>query len=156
MSLSSVKAFFAEHAPEIGIIELSRSTATVAQAAEGHGVEPAQIAKTLALRLQQEVILIVTRGDARIDNRKFRALFSAKPRMLGLDEVEAETGHPVGGVCPFGLIKPHRIYCDISLRSFDEVVPAAGAPNAAVRIDPHQMAQIVSAEWIDVCDLSLR
>jgi len=153
MSLSSVKSFFAEKAPDIDVIELPRSTATVALAAEGHGVEPAQIAKTLALRVADEVILIVTRGDARLDNKKSKALFATKARMLGFDEVEEETGHPVGGVCPFGLVKPHKVYCDISLKAFDEVVPAAGAPHAAVKINPHRMAALSSAEWIDVSDL---
>lgn len=153
MSLSSVKSFLAAHAPEITIIELQQSTATVTLAAEGHGVEPAQIAKTLALRVADDVILIVTRGDARLDNKKYKARFATKPRMLALDEVEEETGHPVGGVCPFGLAKPHRIYCDISLKAFGEVVPAAGAPNAAVRINPDRMAQLAAAEWIDVSDI---
>ncbi len=153
MSLSSVKAFFAEKAPDITVIELEQSTATVAQAAEGHGVTPGQIAKTLALRVGDEVILIVTRGDARLDNRKFKAKFATKAKMLGFDEVEAETGHPVGGVCPFGLVKQHTIYCDIALRAFDEVVPAAGATNAAVRISPVRMAELSDAAWIDVSDV---
>ena len=151
MSLSSVKSFFAEKAPDIDVIELPQSTATVALAAEGHGVEPAQIAKTLALRVADEVILIVTRGDARLDNKKYKALFATKARMLGFDEVEEETGHPVGGVCPFGLVKPHKVYCDISLRAFDEVIPAAGATNSAVRISPHRMAELTDAQWVDVC-----
>jgi len=152
MSLNSVKAFFAENAPDIAVIELEQSTATVAQAAEGHGVTPGQIAKTLALRVGGAIILIVTRGDARLDNRKFKAKFATKAKMLGLDEVEAETGHPVGGVCPFGLVKPHTIYCDVSLKAFDEVVPAAGATNAAVRINPIRMANLTGAEWIDVSE----
>lgn len=97
MSLASVKQFFSRHAPDIDVIELEQSTATVALAAEGHGVEPAQIAKTLALRVGDEIILIVTRGDARLDNKKYKARFGTKARMLGFDEVEAETGHPVGG-----------------------------------------------------------
>jgi prolyl-tRNA editing enzyme YbaK/EbsC (Cys-tRNA(Pro) deacylase) len=151
MSLSSVKAFFAEHAPDISVIELETSTATVELAAAGHGVAPAQIAKTLALRLSDGVILIATRGDARLDNKKFRDRFGAKAKMLGLDEVEAETGHPVGGVCLFGLPKPMPVYCDVSLRAFDIVVPAAGAINAAVHIAPERMAALTGAEWVDVC-----
>jgi prolyl-tRNA editing enzyme YbaK/EbsC (Cys-tRNA(Pro) deacylase) len=153
MSLSSVKAFFSEKAPDIDVIELEKSTATVAQAAEGHGVTPGQIAKTLALRVGEDIILIVIRGDARLDNRKFKAKFATKAKMLGFDEVEAETGHPVGGVCPFGLAKPHTVYCDVSLKTFDEVVPAAGATNAAVRINPIRMAELAGAEWIDVSDI---
>lgn len=152
MSISSVKTFFAEHAPDIAVIELAQSTATVALAAEGHGVEPAQIAKTLALRVADEVILIVTRGDARLDNKKYKARFSTKARMLGFEEVEEETGHPVGGVCPFGLAKPHKVFCDISLKAYDEVVPAAGSPHAAVRINPERMARLAAAEWIDVSE----
>lgn len=151
MSIQSVKAFFAEKAPDISVIELDASTATVALAAEGHGVEPGQIAKTLAFRVDDGVILIVARGDARIDNKKFKATIGGKPRMLPLDAVEAETSHPVGGVCPFGLPRPLPIYCDISLRAYDEVVPAAGAINAAVRISPQRMADLTGATWIDVC-----
>lgn len=151
MSIESVKAFFAANAPDITVIELETSTATVALAAEGHGVEPAQIAKTLAFRLDEGVILVVARGDARIDNKKFKAAFGAKPKMLPLDEVEAETSHPVGGVCPFGLPRPIPVYCDISLRDFDEVVPAAGAINAAVRVSPARLADLVNASWTDVC-----
>ncbi len=151
MSLSSVKAFFATHAPDITVIELETSTATVAEAAEGHGVEPGQIAKTLALRLSDAVILLVTGGNARLDNKKFKAQFMSKPRMLPLDEVEAETSHPVGGVCPFGLPKPMPIYCDVSLKDYDIVVPAAGGTKAALRIAPTRMAELVGGIWVDVC-----
>ncbi|SIQ57202.1 Cys-tRNA(Pro) deacylase, prolyl-tRNA editing enzyme YbaK/EbsC [Rhizobium sp. RU20A] len=151
MSLSSVKAFFADRAPDIAVIELAQSTATVELAAAGHSVEPAQICKTLALRLPDGVILIATRGDARLDNRKFRDRFGVKAKMLGLDEVEAETGHPVGGVCLFGLQRPLPVYCDVSLKAFDIVVPAAGAIHAAVRIAPDRMAALTGAAWIDVC-----
>lgn len=151
MSVQSVKSFFETHAPDISIIELDVSTATVEQAAAGHNVEPEQIAKTLAIRLGDDIVLVVTKGTARLDNKKFKAQFSSKPRMLGLDEVEQETGHPVGGVCPFGLAKPLKIYCDTSLKAYDEVVPAAGGIKAAVRISPMRMAELTKAEWIDVC-----
>ena len=151
MSLESVRAFLAANAPDIAIIELESSTATVALAAEGHGVLPAQIAKTLSLRVGERNLLVVTRGDARLDNRKAKAAFGGKPRMLSADEVVAVTGHPVGGVCPFGLATPLAVYCDISLRAFDEVVPAAGSTHSAVRIDPVRMAELVGAEWVDVC-----
>ncbi|OYR14967.1 YbaK/EbsC family protein [Brucella thiophenivorans] len=151
MSLESVKAFFAEKAPEIEVIELPTSTATVALAAEAHGVEPGQIAKTLSFSAKDQTILIVTRGDARIDNRKFKDRFGAKPRMLDAETVLIETSHPVGGVCPFGLPRDLPVYCDLSLKSFDEIVPAAGATNSAVRITPLKIAELVSAEWVDVC-----
>ena len=152
MSVASVKAFFAAHAPDIEILELDVSTATVELAAAGHGVAPEQIAKTLAIRVGEEIVLLATKGTARLDNKKFKARFASKPRMLPLDEVEHETGHPVGGVCPFGLANPLKVYCDISLRPFDEVVPAAGGVNAAVRIPPGRMAELTGAEWVDVCE----
>lgn len=151
MSLESVKAFFASRAPEVEVIELLTSTATVALAAEAHGVEPGQIAKTLSVAAKDQTILIVTRGDARLDNRKFKDRFGSKPRMLDAESVVAETSHPVGGVCPFGLPSALPIYCDVSLQAFAEVVPAAGATNSAVRIAPDRMADLVQAEWVDVC-----
>ncbi|WP_239952980.1 YbaK/EbsC family protein [Pantoea sp. Z09] len=152
MSLESVRQFFAEHAPDIEIIEMSQSTATVELAARVHGVAPGQIAKTLSLKVKDEVVLIVTRGDARLDNRKLKAALGAKARMLSVDEVVNWTGHPVGGVCPFGLENPLRIYCDESLRHFDEVLPAAGAIHSAVRISPQRMAELTQAQWVDVCE----
>ena len=152
MSVASVKAFFATHAPDIKVVELDVSTATVELAAAGHGVKPEQIAKTLAIRLGDEIVLVAAKGTARLDNKKFKARFSAKPRMLPLDEVERETGHPVGGVCPFGLARPLKVFCDISLQPYDEVVPAAGGTNAAVRISPSRMAELTDAQWIDVCE----
>lgn len=150
MSLASVKAFFAEHAPDLTVIETDASTATVALAAEAHGVEPGRIAKTLSLRLGDGVALLVTRGDARLDNQKFKAEFRAKAKMLEFAEVETETGHPVGGVCPFGLVKPLPIYLDVSLQDFDEVLPAAGAVNSAVRVTPERLAALTGGVWVDV------
>jgi prolyl-tRNA editing enzyme YbaK/EbsC (Cys-tRNA(Pro) deacylase) len=150
MSLASVTTFFATHAPDIAIQRYATSTATVALAAEALGVAPGQIAKTLTLWLDDEVVVLVARGDARLDNRKYKDCFGRKPRMLGLDEVERETGHPVGGVCPFGLARPLRVFCDASLRAFDVVYPAAGAPDAAVRITPERLAALTRAEWVDV------
>jgi prolyl-tRNA editing enzyme YbaK/EbsC (Cys-tRNA(Pro) deacylase) len=151
MSLDSVRAFLAEKAPDIAIIELESSTATVALAAEGHGVLPAQIAKTLSLRVGERNLLVVTSGIARLDNKKAKAALGGKPRMLSAEEVVAVTGHPVGGVCPFGLATPMTVYCDVSLKAFDEVVPAAGSTHSAVRIEPLRMAELVGAEWVDVC-----
>lgn len=151
MSLESVRTFFAENAPDISVIVTDRSSATVELAAQAHGVEPAQIAKTICLRAGDNVMLVVAKGTARLDNRKFKDAFSAKPRMLGADEVMALTSHPVGGVCPFGLPAPLPVYCDISLRHFEEVVPAAGATNAAVRIAPDRLVELTAAQWVDVC-----
>jgi prolyl-tRNA editing enzyme YbaK/EbsC (Cys-tRNA(Pro) deacylase) len=152
MTVESVRAFFAAHAPDIEILETSGSTATVEQAADGHGVQPAQIAKTLSFRVKDRVMLVVASGTARLNNRKIKDVLGGKPRMLSADEVSAITGHPVGGVCPFGLATPLPVYCDVSLRSFDEVVPAAGSINPALRIAPLRMAELVNAEWVDVCE----
>ena len=151
MSLETVRDFFARNAPDIEIIELDGSTATVELAALGHGVSPGQIAKTLSLKVQDRNFLLVTRGDARLDNKKAKAQFGGKVTMLGPEEVLFVTGHAVGGVCPFGLASPLPVYCDISLKDFDEVVPAAGSTRSAVKIAPARMAELVGAQWIDVC-----
>jgi prolyl-tRNA editing enzyme YbaK/EbsC (Cys-tRNA(Pro) deacylase) len=151
MSLQSVREFFLAQNLDIPIIELDVSTATVAQAAEAHGVEPGRIAKTLSFRLSDSrVILVVASGDARIENKKFKEVFG-KGKMLGLEEVVELTGHPVGGVCPFGLATPLPIYLDKSLQEFDEVLPAAGSTNSAVRISLAQLASVTDGQWVDVC-----
>jgi len=152
MSIESVRAFFAEKAPDIAVIEATTSSATVALAAEAYGVEPARIAKTLSLRIGERVILIVASGTARMDNKKVKAQFGAKPKMLSPDEVADITGHEVGGVCPFGLVSPLPVYCDVSLRAFDIVVPAAGSTHSAVKITPARLAELTAAEWVDVCE----
>lgn len=151
MSLLSVRQFFQDHAPDVAVIVTEASSATVALAAEAHGVEPDQIAKTICLRIGEDVVLVVTAGTRRLDNRKFKDRFGVKPRMLDAETVVEMTSHPVGGVCPFGLPMPLKIYCDVSLKSWDEVVPAGGATNAAVRIAPQRMAELVDAEWADLC-----
>jgi prolyl-tRNA editing enzyme YbaK/EbsC (Cys-tRNA(Pro) deacylase) len=153
MSLDSVRAFFAEKAPDISVFESTRSSATVPLAAEAYGVEPARIAKTLCLRVGERVVLIVTSGTSRMNNRKVKASFGGKPKMLSLEEVAGITGHEVGGVCPFGLKTPLPIYCDVSMKAFDTVVPAAGSTRSAVKIAPERMAQLVGAEWVDVCEV---
>lgn len=153
MSEASVRAFFATHAPDIAIIDQGISTATVLEAAAALGVEPARIAKTLSLRVGDQVVLVCTRGDARLNNGKAKAALGAKPRMLGADEVEAITGHPIGGVCPFGLTAPLAIYCDISLQAFDTVFPAAGSRTTSVELTPDRLAALTGGQWIDICTL---
>ena len=150
MSQQSVRAFLAEHAPDIEILETPTSTATVALAATAHGVAPGQIAKTLSLWLKGEPILVVMSGDARLDNRKYKDRFGAKAKMLDAAEVLEATSHPVGGVCPFGLPRALRVYADVSLRAYDVVVPAAGDTHSALRIAPERLAQLSEAEWVDV------
>jgi len=151
MSLASVRAFFEAHQIKMPIVELEAITSTVALAAQAHGVEPGRIAKTLAFKLADgKVFLLVASGDARIDNNKFKTAFG-KGKMLALDQVEALTGHPVGGVCPFGLATDLPVYLDRSLLAFDEVLPAAGSVNSALRISPQLMAELTQGQWVDAC-----
>ena len=153
MSLESVRRWLAEHAPDLELIEVAQSTATVDTAARALGVEPARIAKTLAVRTGDKVFLLVARGDARLDNSKCKAEFGARPRMLAAEETLALTGHPVGGVCPFGLASPLPIYLDISLQPFDMVYPAAGSLNTSVRVTPDRLFELVGSRWVDLCRL---
>lgn len=153
MSLESVRAWLAEHAPDLRLIAVTQSTATVTEAAAALGVAPARIAKTLAVRAGDETFLLVARGDARLDNAKTKAEFRARPRMLGSEETLAWTGHPVGGVCPFGLARPIPVYCDVSLRAFDLVYPAAGSLNTSVEVAPARLFDLVGTRWVDICRL---
>ncbi|RYE01254.1 MAG: YbaK/EbsC family protein [Sphingomonadales bacterium] len=153
MGVEAARAWLAAHAPELRLIEGTASTATVADAAAALGVEPARIAKTLALRVGDTVLLVVARGDARLDNQKCKAAFGAKPKMLDAEEAEALTGHPVGGVCPFGLATDLPVYCDVSIRAFATVFPAGGSRTASVEVAPERLAELVSRRWVDVCKL---
>ena len=153
MSLESVREWLAGNAPDLDLIVVEESTATVDAAARALGVEPARIAKTLAVRAGDEVFLLVARGDARLDNAKCKAEFGAGPRMLGAEETLALTGHPVGGVCPFGLANPLAVYLDVSLQPFDQVYPAAGSLNTSVRVTPERLFELVGSRWVDLCRL---
>jgi prolyl-tRNA editing enzyme YbaK/EbsC (Cys-tRNA(Pro) deacylase) len=95
---------------------------------------------------------VVARGDARLDNAKTKAEFGGRPRMLDAEAALALTGHPVGGVCPFGLATPLPVYCDVMLQAYGEVVLGAGATHAALRIEPRRMATLAGAQWVDVCE----
>jgi len=151
MSLESVKADLAARAPDLAVVETEGSTATVQLAAEVHGVQPGQIAKTLCIRVGGEVFLLVTRGDARLDNAKAKAAFGGRPRMLGAEEVEQLTSHKVGGVCPFGLPQTLPIYLDGSLRVYDLVIPAGGSTHSSVRLSVDRLAQLCGGKWVDAC-----
>jgi prolyl-tRNA editing enzyme YbaK/EbsC (Cys-tRNA(Pro) deacylase) len=153
MSAESVRAWIAEHAPDLMIIEAAGTTATVDTAAAELGVEPGQIAKTLAVRAGDHLFLLVTRGNARLDNRKCKDEFGARPRMLGPDEALEVTGHPVGGVCPFGLKSPLPVYVDHSLRAFDTVYPAGGSRNTSIAMAPDRLFELVGGRWVDLCTL---
>ena len=153
MSLESVKAWLSANAPELHVIEGHGSTATVADAAETLGVEPGRIAKTLALRINGDVLLLVTRGDARLDNGKCKAAFGGRPRMLDAEETLARTGHPVGGVCPFGLSETLPVYLDLTLRDFATLFPAAGSRTASLEISPQRLSELMGGRWVDCCTL---
>lgn len=138
---------------DLQIIEFSQSSATVELAARAAGVAPELIAKTLTYDLKDgSHIIIVTSGTARVSNRKFKDCFHCKARMMSHEEALELTGHPVGGVCPFGLKTPIDVYLDESLKKFDEVYPAAGAANNAVKIKVAEFADIAKASWVDVCE----
>lgn len=151
MSTESVRKQFLERGLGDPVFELEESSATVELAAKAIGVEPSLIAKTLSFRVKDRCILVVTKGDARIDNKKFKHFFGTKAKMLEFDEVESITGHPVGGVCPFGLKGDLDVYIDNSIRDFEYVYPAAGASNAALKISPREIEEITGGQWVDVC-----
>jgi len=153
MSFESVRAWLAEHAPDLRLIDAHASTATVADAAETLGVTPGQIAKTLTVRAGAETFLVVARGDARLDNQKCKAQFQARPRMLDAEETLKLTGHIVGGVCPFGLATPLPVYLDVSLRDFPIVYPAGGSRTASVAVTPQRLYALVGSRWVDLCTL---
>jgi prolyl-tRNA editing enzyme YbaK/EbsC (Cys-tRNA(Pro) deacylase) len=153
MSQESVQAWLAEHAPDLRLIEVEESTATVDTAARALGVEPGRIAKTLAVRAGDHLFLLVARGDARLDNRKCKDEFKARPRMLGPEETLEVTGHPVGGVCPFGLKTEVAVYLDVSLKAFDAVYPAGGSLNTSVEVPTGRLFELVGERWVDLCRL---
>ena len=153
MSLDSVKSWLAANAPDLRLIEVGGTTATVATAAEALGVLPGRIAKTLAVRAGDHLFLVCTRGDARLDNRKCKDEFGARPRMLGPEETFELTGHPVGGVCPFGLKQPLPVYVDVSLKAFELVYPAGGSLNTSIEIPTKRLFELVGERWVDLCRL---
>jgi prolyl-tRNA editing enzyme YbaK/EbsC (Cys-tRNA(Pro) deacylase) len=153
MSAESVRRWIAEHAPDLPIIEVEGTTATVATAAEALGVATGRIAKTLAVRAGEHLFLLCTRGDARLDNRKCKDEFGARPRMLGSEETFDVTGHAVGGVCPFGLKIPIPVYLDLSLKAFDVVYPAGGSLNTSVEVATERLFHLVAERWVDLCRL---
>lgn len=151
MTVESVRRQFENENLDLEVVEMDTSTATVELAANALGVEPARIAKTMALRLKEKDIIIVAKGDVKIDNRKFKDCFYEKAKFINSEDLLEATGHPVGGVCPFGLSKPLEIYLDESLKIFDYVFPAGGGPNTCVKIDVDYLADITKGEWINVC-----
>lgn len=156
MPIDTVRDHLARHGREDAILRTPGSSATVAEAAAAFGVEPARIAKTLSFRgdSPDACVLVVMAGDARTDNAAFKATFGVKARMLGADDVERLTGHPVGGVCPFANPESARVHLDTSLRRFTTVFPAAGSPDSAVEVSPDELAELSGAAgWVTVSTL---
>ena len=136
------------------IMELEFTTATVADASLAHGVVEGQIGKTLSFRCGEELILIVVAGDAKISNKKYKSHFSRKAKMLSAEEVLNYTGHPVGGVCPFGLPRKLNVYLDVSLQRFQEVIPAAGSHNSSIKLSIEELTRFSDSKgWIDVSEI---
>lgn len=153
MSIERVREYLAQRGAEDRIMEFAQSTATVQQAADTLGVEPARIAKTLSFRNKagDSCVIIVAAGDVRIDNRAFRDEFAMKPRMLTAEEAVQYTGHAVGGVCPFALPEGVPVYLDASLKRFETVFPAAGNAASAVRLTPDELFELSeAAQWVNI------
>ncbi len=153
MAEESVQAHLARFNADDRIVVLNENIHTVPLAAAALGVEEAQIAKTLAVHLKgtDRVLVIVTKGTARLDNAKFKATFGGKAGFVSSDECQAVTGHPPGGVCPFGLAPGVEVYLDTSLRIFDAVYPAAGAVNNCVKTTMAELEEWTGGTWVDVC-----
>ena len=152
MAIEQVKDFFKKFNMEEKIMEFDTSSATVELAAQALNVIPARIAKTLSFKKDNSCILIVTSGDVKIDNPKFKAAFEMKAKMPSADEVLSLTGHAPGGVCPFAVSGDIPVYLDISLKRFDTVFPACGSSNSAIELTCDELFRYSDAEkWIDVC-----
>ena len=154
MSIEKGREYLKQFGIEDHVREFSVSSATVELAAQALGVEGARIAKTLSFKNGESCLLIVAAGDARIDNHKFKEKFHRKASMPTPDEVLRLVGHPVGGVCPFGVNDGVEVYIDESVKRFTTVFPAVGSGNSAIELTPEELFKYSKAlEWVDVCKL---
>lgn len=152
MSIERVRSYFKKYGMEDRIQEFDVSSATVELAAAALNCEPKRIAKTLSFMVDGHAVLIVTAGDAKVDNRKYKEQFATKAKMLSADEVESLVGHAVGGVCPFGINEGIEVYLDASLKRFDTVFPACGSSNSAIELSIEELEEYSGfVAWIDVC-----
>lgn len=152
MAIEKVKAYFRKYGMEEKIREFDVSSATVELAAEALHCEPQRIAKTLSFMVNGCGVLIVAAGDAKIDNKKYKAQFGTKAKMLSAEEVETIVGHAVGGVCPFAVNEGVEVYLDVSLKRFGTVFPACGSSNSAIELTIPELEKYSEhARWIDVC-----
>ena len=155
MSYQKVRDFLDSKGFTREIMTMPESTATVDLAAAAIGVEPDRIAKTLAFAQGEGCTVIVVSGRARIDNKKYKAAFGTKAKMLSFEDTLAATGHAVGGVCPFGLPEGVRICLDASLKDHTEVYPAAGESNTCLCLSLQELEELTGGEWVDVCSKAL-
>ena len=152
MSIERVREYFRQYGMEERVREEEHSSATVEEAAEALGCEPQRIAKTLSFYMGESAILIVTAGDRKIDNKKYRKYFGCKAHMLKFEDVEPMIGHAVGGVCPFGIHEGIDVYLDESLKRFETVFPAEGSGNSMIELTIPELEKYSrSKAWIDVC-----
>ena len=151
MRVDAVKAELAKNGLTEGYMEFEVSSATVDLAAAAVGCEPGRIAKSLSVMGPEGPVVLVVMGTARLDNRKFKDTFRCKPRFIKPEDLQEQVGHPMGGVCPFALHDNVRVYLDASLKHFDPVYPAAGAPNNAVKISLAELERVTGGTWVDVC-----
>ena len=152
MSFEAVNQYFQSVGMEHKVMVLEKSSATVEEAAEAIGCQPRQIAKTMSFFVNDKPVLIVTAGDAKIDNKKFKDTFHQKAKMIPRDLVEPSIGHMPGGVCPFAVRPGVTTYLDVSLKRFDHIYPAAGSGHSAVDLTVEELAlHSASAGWVDVC-----
>ena len=153
MSITAVRAYLAPFSLAQAVLEFPVSSATVELAAQALGTAPARIAKSLSFLTKEGPVLLVTAGDAKVDNTKYKALFHEKARMVPFDEVEAVIGHAAGGVCPFAVRPEVRVYLDCALKRFDTVYPACGSANSAIALSPARLAEVSQnfQGWVDVC-----
>ncbi len=154
MSIQRVKEYFKQFNMEDKVMEFPVSSATVELAAKALNTEGCRIAKTLSFSVNDSPILIVTAGDAKIDNKKYKAFFGAKAKMLSFDQVEEKIGHAVGGVCPFAINDGVMVYLDECIKRFETVFPACGSSNSAIELTPEELEKYSNfKQWIDVCKL---
>lgn len=154
MAIEKVRAYFEQFGIADRIKEFHESSATVELAAHALCTEPCRIAKTLSFMLGDKAILIVTAGDAKIDNHKYKSFFGAKAKMLKPEEVNGLIGHGIGGVCPFGINDGVTVYLDESLKRFETVFPACGSSNSAIELTIPELEKYSNfVEWIDVCKI---
>lgn len=152
MSIEKVRAYFKEQGIEDKIQEFEVSSATVELAAQALGCEPERIAKSITFQAGDRIIMIVTAGDQKIDNPKYKAQFGTKAKMLAREEAEDLIGHAVGGVCPFAVNEGVKIYLDESLKRFETVFPACGSSNSAAEFTIPELEKYTNyLAWIDVC-----